>query len=65
MKRRKTYILQIENDDPKKELEFEVEFYLSLTEKQRYKIMMSLLKQTIKALKKNDYQKSPAIISRT
>jgi hypothetical protein len=33
MKRRTTYIPQLENDDPKKELEFDQEFYLNLTEK--------------------------------
>ena len=64
MMRKKTFILQLEKDDPKKELEFDVRFNLSLTEKQRYKIMMKLLKQTMKAVKKHDYQKSPAIVSR-
>ena len=64
MRKQKTYILQLEKDDPKKEMEFEVAFQLSLTEKQRYKILMRLLKQTIKFVKKHDYPKTPAIISR-
>ena len=64
MKKRKTYILQLEKDDPKKELEFEVAFQLSLTEKQRYKRMIKLLRLAMKTIKKHDYPKTPAIISR-
>jgi hypothetical protein len=64
MKKRKTYILQVEGDDPQKELEFEVAFNLTLTEKQRYKRMMKLLKRTIKYVEEHDYPKTPAIISR-
>lgn len=65
MKRKNTYILQLEKDDPKKELEFEIAFNLTLTEKQRYKIFMRLLKQTIKFVKEHDYPKTPSIISRS
>jgi hypothetical protein len=65
MKRKNTYILQLEKDDPQKELEFEIAFNLTLTEKQRYKIFMRLLKQTIKFVKEHDYPKTPSIISRS
>ncbi|HSW54258.1 MAG TPA: hypothetical protein VLH59_04150 [Ignavibacteriaceae bacterium] len=65
MSKRKTKILQLEKDDPAKEMEFEIEFNLSLTEKQRYRIMLRLLKQTIEHVKKNEYPKSPAIFSRS
>ncbi len=58
------YILQLENDDPKKEMEFEVNFMLSLTEKQRYKRMMELFKSTLAEVKKVEYSKAPAIVSR-
>jgi len=64
MKKQKTYILQLEKDDPKKELEFEVAFQLSLTEKQRYKRMKKLFSQTMDNIKRHDYPKTPAIISR-
>lgn len=64
MKKNNTHILVLDKDDPKKELEFEVAFYLSLTEKQRYTIMKKLAKQTLETLKNNDYSKTPAIISR-
>ena len=64
MRKRKTYILQLEKDDPKKEIEFEVAFQLSLTEKQRYKRMMKLFKQAMAERKKYDYPKTTVIISR-
>lgn len=54
----------LEKDDPKKELEFEIAFQLSLTVRQRYKRMKKLVDQTIDAVKKNDYPKTPSIISR-
>jgi hypothetical protein len=63
MKRKNTYILQLKKDDPKKELGFEISFNLTLTEKQRYKIFMQLLKQTTKFVKEHDYPKTPSIIS--
>jgi hypothetical protein len=62
MRKRKARILMIEKDDPEKELEFEVEFQLSLTTKQRYKRMMKLFRQTLEYVKKYDYP--PEIISR-
>jgi hypothetical protein len=64
MKKRRTYTLMLEKDDPKKELEFEIAFQLSLTVRQRYKRMKKLVDQTIDAVKKNDYPKTPSIISR-
>lgn len=64
MKKKKTYILSIEKDDPKKELEFEVAFQLSLTSSQRYKRMIKMLKQNMDSINKNERQKTPAIISR-
>ena len=57
--------MQLDKDDPQKELEFEVAFNLILSEKQRYKILMRLLKQTIKYVKEHDYPKTPSIISRS
>ncbi len=65
MKKQKTYILQIEKDDPKKELDFEITFQLSLTEKQRYNRMIQLFKKTMNTLKKHDYTKTLTIISRS
>jgi hypothetical protein len=62
--KKKTHILSLEKDDPKKELEFEVTFQLSLTSSQRYKRMIKLFKQNKTFIKKNERQKTPAAISR-
>ena len=64
MKKKKTYILSLEKDDPKKELEFEITFQLSLTSSQRYKRMVKMFKQNMDSISKNERQKIPAIISR-
>jgi hypothetical protein len=64
MKKKKTYILSIKNDDPKKELEFEVAFQLSLSPSQRYKRMIKMFKQNTALVNKNERKKTPAIISR-
>jgi hypothetical protein len=64
MKKKNTYILSLEKDDPKKELEFEVSFQLSLTSSQRYKRMVKMFKQNMDSISKNERQKTPAIISR-
>lgn len=64
MKKAKTYILQLDKDDHKKELEFEVAFNLSLTVEQRYKRMKKLVNLALKNVRKHDYPKTPKIISR-
>jgi hypothetical protein len=60
----KTMILSIDNNDPQRELEFEVAFQLSLTTKQHYARMKKLVNQTMEVVKNNDDKKTPAIISR-
>ena len=64
MKKKKTHILSLEKDEPKKELEFEIAFQLSLSSSQRYKRMIKLFKQNKSFINKNERQKTPAIISR-
>ncbi len=64
MKKKKTYILSLEKDDPKKELEFEIKFQLSLTSSQRYKRMVKMFKQNMDSISKNERQKTTSIISR-
>ena len=64
MKKKKTNILSLENDDPKKELEFEIAFQLSLSSSQRYKRMIKLFKQNKTIINKNERQKTTAVISR-
>ena len=40
-------MLSLGNDEPEKELEFEVQFQLSLTKKQRYKRMKKLVSHAL------------------
>lgn len=58
-------MLVLENDDPKKELEFEIEFQFSLTEQQRYEIMDQLVQDGLEFIKRHGYKNTPAIVART
>lgn len=64
MKLRKTHILILDEDDPQKELEFEIKFQLSLTESERYEAMYRLCKDGLKILKTYGYSKTPKIVIR-
>lgn len=64
MSKKKTHILVIGDDDPKRELEFETAFQLSLTVSQRYKRFLKLIKQNRNILNSNERKKAPSIISR-
>ena len=65
VKRGKTRILIFDKDDPKKEPEFEVQFQLSLSMKQRYEIMDRLVKDGLKLLEKRGPIKGPMIVAQT
>jgi hypothetical protein len=65
IRRGKTHILILDKDDPKKELEFEVRFQLSLSAKQRYEIMDRLVKDGLEMVKKRGYKTTPAIVTRS
>lgn len=65
IKRGKTHILILDGHDPKKELEFEVQFQLSLSMKQRYEIMDRLVKDGLEMVKKRGYTTTPAIVTRS
>jgi hypothetical protein len=64
IKRGGTHILLLDKDDPKKELEFEVQFQLSLSMKQRYEIMDRLVKDGLERMKKHGYKPTPTILTR-
>ena len=64
-KKHKTFILALEKDDPEREMEFEIDFQLSLTEAQRYAIMDRLVKEGRNTSKANGHQKPPAFIARS
>ena len=57
-------MLSLEKDDPEKELEFEIQFQLSLTAEQRYEMMDRLVKDGLEFIARNGYSKTPAIVTR-
>lgn len=65
MKKRKTYILILDKDDPKKELEFEITFQLSLTSAERYEAMDRLVHDGLELLERHGYSNTPKIVTRS
>jgi hypothetical protein len=64
MRKKKTHILILDKDDPKRELEFEIRFMLSLTQAERYKLMERLVSEGLKQKKRNGYKATPSIVTR-
>jgi hypothetical protein len=64
-KKRKTFILVLDKDDPEKELEFELDFQLSLTAAERYEMMDRLVKDGLEFIQRNGYKNTPAIVTRS
>lgn len=63
-KARKTWILAVDGDDPEKELKFELDFQMSLTARQRYRMMNRLVKSGQKFEVRNGYQTTSAVVIR-
>lgn len=61
----KTHILILDDDNPERELEFEIKFQLSLTPAERYEIMDSLVRDVLEMKSKHGYQNTPAIVTRS
>lgn len=59
-------ILKLSKDDPKKELEFELRFQLSLTTQQRFEMMWGEdAISWLKFAREHEHTKTPLIIKRT
>lgn len=59
-------ILKLSKDNPKKELEFEVKFQLSLTTKQRFEMMWGKDAMAwLKFARAHEHSKTPFIVKRT
>ena len=58
-------ILKTDFNDEEKEIEFELEYLLSLTADQRFQMMFQKSKELAAMLVKNGHRKSPEIIKRT
>ncbi len=57
-------ILKIDTDDEEKEIDFEVDYLLSLTAEQRFHMMSQRSKELAEMLVKNGHRKAPEIIKR-
>ena len=63
-RKHKTFILVLDKDDPEKELEFELDFQLTLSAAERYELMNRLVKDGLRLVKQNGYQRNPSIVAR-
>ena len=57
-------ILKINSENPDKELDFELEYQLSLSVQQRFEMMFEKSRQIAQILIDNGHRKTPAIIKR-
>lgn len=64
-KKYKTHILVLDEDNPERELQFEIDYQLSLTAAERYEIMDKLVRDGLKVLRKYEHTKTPKIVTRT
>ncbi|MGD9157065.1 MAG: hypothetical protein PVG39_01540 [Desulfobacteraceae bacterium] len=58
-------ILKTNFDDEEKEIDFELDYLLSLTTDQRFQMMFQKSKEMAEMLVKNGHRKTPEIIKRT
>ena len=65
-KKKKSHILILDKDNPEKEIDFEIEYQLSLTTQQRFKMMFERSRElALRMIKKMDVEKAIAVIKRT
>jgi hypothetical protein len=60
----KTYVLKLKGNNPKKELEFEIDFQSSLTTRERFEMMFKKSNQIKELLFKNGHRKTFEVIKR-
>jgi len=58
-------ILKLNRHNPKKEIEFELKYLMSLSTKERFAMMFRKTNEMVNLLKKNGYRKSFEIVKRT
>lgn len=64
-RKKKTWILCLEKDDPEKELDFEVRWQLSLSRKERFDMMFERSRQVRGMLRRHGHSTPPTIVKRT
>ncbi|HEC92125.1 MAG TPA: hypothetical protein ENI51_03895 [Candidatus Atribacteria bacterium] len=60
----KTKILVLDNEDEEKKIDFEIDFFLSLTTKERFSLLFKKMKEIKSLMKKNGTGKISQIIKR-
>jgi hypothetical protein len=60
----RTYVLKLKQNDPKKELKFEIDFQASLTTRERFEMMFKKSNQIKELLFKNGHRKTFEVIKR-
>lgn len=58
-------VLKLNNHNPKKEIEFELEFLKSLSVKERFDLMFKKTKEMLELLRKSGHRRPSQIIKRT
>ena len=58
-------ILKLSRDDPKREMEFELRYLMSLTTRQRFAMMLKKSAELKKMMRDRGYRKSVEIIKRS
>ncbi len=61
----RTYVLKLDKDDPDKEIQFEMDFLLSLTTAERFEMMFRASNLVRDILIRNGHRKPSEIIKRT
>ena len=60
-----TPVLKLDHHDEEKEIDFELEYLLSLTRKQRFQMMHEKTREMIDLLRRHGYGKAHQVIKRT
>jgi hypothetical protein len=61
----RTHILLLDRDDPEQELQFDIDFQLSLTAEERYEIMHRLVSDGLSLVRNHGHKNTPAFIIRS
>jgi hypothetical protein len=64
LRERRTYVLKLDKDDPEKEIQFEMDFLLSLTTAERFEMMFRASNLVKDILIRNEHRKPSEITKR-
>ena len=58
-------VLKLEKDDEQREIEFELDYLVSLTTQQRFQMMAQKSREMLLLLRRNEHGKSTQVVKRT